>query len=106
MADGQIISLGCSQCCDDSSCDCRERRGHRGHRGPTGPTGLTGLTGPTGPSGPSGPAGPTGPTGPGSVGLSTIAGALCTGIGLTPGFVSQRGFTTFVRNSTGDYSIG
>ncbi len=66
-------------------CDDDGERGERGRRGPTGPTG---------------PAGP-------SV-LPTIAAALVDGITGSPteGFLSNRGFTSYVRLGIGQYQLG
>jgi hypothetical protein len=86
----------------------RGEHGERGRQGPTGPagSGSSGSTGPAGSSGSTGPAGSTGPTGPAGSGSSTIAAALVDGRSVSPGFITQRGFTTFSHPATGVYDLG
>ncbi len=81
--------------------------GPTGSTGPTGPTGSTGPTGFTGSTGPSetGPTGPVGATGPASSGLPIVAAALVNGQPAGDGFISNNGFTSYLRTGPGQYQL-
>jgi len=86
-----------------------------GGRGPTGPVGATGSTGRTGlgSTGPTGPCctGPTGPAGGGGTGSSgiapIIAAAFVDGVenSSTEGFLTNHGFSSYVRSGEGQYQL-
>ena len=110
MAD--MNKRGASDCDDCDDCESGERgergkRGHRGHRGHDGHDGHDGTTGPTGPTGSSatGPTGPAGATGPASSGTPIIAAALVNGQPAGDGFVSNKGFASYVRTGPGQWQL-
>jgi hypothetical protein len=80
----------------------RGPRGPRGERGKHGERGDRGPTGSTGPTG-AGSTGPTGATGPANSGGSVIASAFADGV--NGDFFTSKGFGTFTKNSTGNYSL-